>query len=231
MDAFDPTDLRLRIQAGLSAPEMRRLLGSWGASAEEVAAKDAGALAHYVVRVGAKQFGPAELIRRLSREKPLVEWPEVPDEPDSRWAGPMSVPGPTPAPPEVTAALSEDTEVDAHELPPPSAAPASRAPVSQGAPPSSRAPASLPKSSGLVFHDATTLRGEPVRASIDARIAIAAVAVMFLLVGAAFAAGLVWRRSASPVPSAAAPVETAREVRTTGIAGRAASMVEARLLS
>ena len=28
---FDPTDLRLRVQTGLSAPEMRRLLETWGA--------------------------------------------------------------------------------------------------------------------------------------------------------------------------------------------------------
>ncbi len=233
MDAFDPTDLRLRIQAGLSAPEMRRLLGNWGATAEEAAAKDASALAHYIVRVGAKQFGPAERIRRLSLEKPPVEWPEVPEPPDSRWAGPMSVPGPTPAPPEVSAALDEpgggDTFVDAPEPPPASLAPASQAPTSQAAP-ASRAPQSVPKSSGLVFVDATTLRGEPPRTGIDARIVVAGGAGMILLAGAAFAAGLVWRRAPDTPSNTAPSAEPAKETRSGGVAGRAANMVEARLL-
>lgn len=213
---------------------MRRLLSSWGASAEEAAAKDASALAHYIVRVGAKQFGPAELIRRLSLEKPLVEWPDVPEAPDSRWAGPMSVPGPTPAPPEVSAALDEpnggDTVVDTPEPEPPvSVAPTSRAPASQAAP-ASRSPQSVPKSSGLVFADATTLRGEPPRSGIDTRIVVAAGAGMILLAGMAFAAGLVWRRPPANSEPSASAVEPVKEARSGGVAGRAASMVEARLL-
>jgi hypothetical protein len=232
LDAFDPTDLRLRIQAGLSSPEMRRLLNNWGATSEEAAAKDASALAHYVVRVGAKQFGPAELIRRLSLEKPLVEWPDVPEAPDSRWAGPMSVPGPTPAPPEVSAALADpiagpdgDTIVDAPEPPPPSVAA-----------PSSRAPQSMPQSSArgsnaLVFQDATSMRAPAVRNGVDVRIVIAIGVGMLAIAGAAFAAGLVWRRPEAPAtPAASAPVEEVKEARASGVAGRAATMFEARLL-
>lgn len=233
MDAFDPTDLRLRIQTGLSAPEMRRLLSNWGASAEEAAAKDASALAHYIVRVGAKQFGPAELIRRLSLEKPLVEWPDVPDEPDSRWAGPMSIPGPTPAPPEVAAVLEPlDTADTAVDAPPPASA-ADVAPVSR-APASVATPSSKPKSSGLVFPEASSLRAEPARQAIDPRILIAIGAGMILLAGLAFAAGLVWR-SRDPEPAATAPASSApandAAPRSNGVAGRAANLVEARLLS
>jgi len=228
---------------------MRRLLQSWGASADEAAASDPSALAHYLTRVGAKQFGPAELIRRLALEKPLVEWPEVPEEPDSRWAGPMSIPGPTPAPPEVSAVI-EEAAVSRSELPapepeadvdasPPSRAPLSRAPLS-GAPvsraPVSRAPvsqpvSSVPKSTGLIFADATTLRGQQPRQGLDPRLLVVVAAGMIVLTGLAFAAGLVWRSSDdAPLASTSAPELLAPTPRSNGVAGKAANMFEARLL-
>jgi hypothetical protein len=182
LDAFDPTDLRLRIQAGLSAPEMRRLLGNWGATAEEAAAKDASRWPT-IVRVGAKQFGlrihPPALLEKPRRVARVLEAP------DSH-GRPMSVPGPTPAPPEVSAALDEPGGgdiVDARSRSHPSPGVAS-------SPYRLRRFASTPRSpnQGALFVDATTLRGEPpVPASMRASWSPAG--RHDLLAGAAFAAG------------------------------------------
>jgi hypothetical protein len=90
VDSFDPTDLRLRVRSAFTLAELRRLLAGLGESEESVSAEGSTELAHRVVRVGAKQLGPRELLVRLRAEKPLFEWPELDDQ-DERWAGPMSL--------------------------------------------------------------------------------------------------------------------------------------------
>ncbi len=238
MAAFDPTDLRLRVQAGMSGPELRRLLTGWGATPDELAASDASTLAHHVVRVGAKRFGPAELIRRLSVEKPLVEWPELP-EAEERWAGPVSLPGLTPPP--AAAAASEDTVVD-RPLPPRPAdevehaeadAPSASTPASTGSSAPSASNGGPASARGELFY-LTPPAQDGARRGVDPRLVIAGLAGLSLLVVLAFVAGLLWRRPPeTPAPLASTSADAADPVpaaRRPGLAGRAADVIDQRLL-
>lgn len=222
------SDLRFRVQTSFSSAELRKLLGDWGAPTSELEA-DVATLAHQVVRIGGKRFGAGELLRRLKLEKPLVEWPDIPED-DPRWAGPISLP--TPPPPEVAAADPTHVAPDAGEVrvaPAEAAAPAPEAAPPPPEPPSVEAPpASLrqPPSSRV---GGFRLEPEPPapRAGVDPRILYGAVAGMVLLAALAFGAGLLWRRG----PSTSPPSATAEgPARGAGPAGRAADLFDASLV-
>jgi hypothetical protein len=170
MGGYDESDLRLRVQASFSLPEMRRLLLGWGATPEE-AEGDARELSLRVVRLGVKRFGAGELVHKLKADKPLTEWPDPAAEADERWA---------PQPPAPSFDVGETTVVD---LPP-----AMDEPQPPSAPASAPKPAQAgPRSNPMVFLSPEELRRRdaPRRGWSPALIGVSAL----LLVGCVVAAG------------------------------------------
>lgn len=232
MGGFDESDVKLRVQASFSLPELRRLVLGWGATPEE-AEGDGGALAQRAVRLGLRRFGPDELLRRLRAEKPLTEWPDPAAEEDERWA---------PRPPAPSLEEGEATSVD---LVPPIAAdppadlqaatPAQPEPTPpdlarpEAAPPSWREPAPAPRSTRLggeapsnplVFLEPEALRRRDAPRRRWGLLAIGAGAL--LLLGCAVAAGTWLTRgrqegAATPTPGPQGPAVRAAGVLDEGL--------------
>lgn len=203
--SFDANDLRLRVQSCFSLGEMRRLLLGWGASPADTEG-DAGSLAQRVVRLGLKELGENELVRKLRAEKPLAEWPDPTETGDERWAGPASRTFAE------TKMEGTPATLDAAEAPAPS--------VAVPRPPSAR-PA------GLVFLDIDDMRR---REAPNRRwgLVAAAVAAGVLVVGGAFAAGLLLR-SPSEQAAVAPSASEGAAVRSNGPGGKAATLLDAKL--
>ncbi len=211
-------ELRLLVQTSFSTGELRRLLQTWGAEAEELDG-DATTLAHRLVRLGEKRFGTSEMTRRLRAEKPLLEWPEE-NAGSDRWAGPA--PGidvdetvvETPAVPETVLELTPPPAPTQIEQEPPQSAP----PVSKTPPRSTANP--------MVFLEPEALRQKPARQGIDPKWVAIAGGGILAVVGLAFVAGLAWRTAdAPPEPTAGAPGPT------SVLGTRAAAFFDKSLLS
>lgn len=245
MDSFDAADLRMRVRGAFSGSELRRLLEAWGARPEDHEADSNTNLAHHLVKLGCKLYGPRELIRRLSNEKPLVEWPDLQSD-DERWAGPMSVPMSLPA-----ASLAEALPTIVMEAPPEGVMPA---PVSVG---SARSPLEGGQARlAPTLHEGTPAPqdvDEPPASSLRAPLSaeftpgrpsafspsasppksppyLAIGGIAFGLLGVAFGVGmLVARPSGGPAASGDAPVAE-RTPRGKSAAGRAATLVDSALI-
>ncbi|MBK8939153.1 MAG: hypothetical protein IPM79_16375 [Polyangiaceae bacterium] len=199
MGGYDESDLRLRVQASFSLPEMRRLLLGWGATPEE-AEGDARELSLRVVRLGVKRFGAGELVHKLKADKPLTEWPDPAAEADERWA---------PQPPAPSFDVGETTVVDlppAMDEPQPPSAPAS----------APKPPPPGPRSNPMVFLSPEELRRRdaPRRGWSPALVGVSAL----LLVGCVVAAGTMISRSRdSSAAAAVAPGPTGPAVKAASV--------------
>ncbi|NUO52948.1 MAG: hypothetical protein HOV80_29225, partial [Polyangiaceae bacterium] len=214
-------ELRLRVQSGFSAGEIRRLLEAWGAAPEELEG-DVGTLAHHLVRIGDKRFGVPEMARRFRAEKPLLEWPEE-DWGSDKWAG--KGPGidvettivDVPVPPEKTVI----------EAVPEEAAPPAEEPESIKAPESVKAPPPPSTKNPMIFLEPEAMRAKPARQGIDPKWLAIGGGALVVVVGLAFVAGLAWRRD-DAAPEAA---PQAKPDGPTLMGARAAGFLDQSLLS
>ena len=228
MESFDAADLRLRVRGAFSGAELRRLLEAWGGKPEELSGSQTE-LAHQLVKLGCKVHGLSELLRKLSNEKPLVEWPEVPND-DERWAGPMSLnveaPPPSFAAPEAgeasESALEPGTVVQheggveselAPSAVPPAPSPAST--VVEPAPPSVLRPAAP-----YAFEASPPIAGGPPWKLL------AIVGGIVGLVGVAFAVGTLVASSRDKRASEPTSEQQSSRPRGKGAAAKAATLLE-----
>jgi hypothetical protein len=226
VESFDAADLRLRVRGAFSGAELRRLLEAWGAKAEELGGSQTE-LAHQVVKLGCKVHGLSELLRKLSNEKPLVEWPEVPND-DERWAGPMSLnveapPASLAVPTEAGEALEPTLGVPLESPPNDEAAPSAQPPAATPAPPVVEpAPPSLRQPAPYAFEPSP-----PVSAGPPWKL-LAILGGVIGLVGVAFAVGTLVASSRDKQATTAVEQTPARPRGKTA-AGRAASLLEGAL--
>ncbi len=216
----------MRVRGAFSGSELRRLLESWGARPEEFEPEvSTTTLAHNLVKLGCKSYGARELIRRLSNEKPLVEWPELAND-DERWAGPMSAPMSLP-----TASLAEPHATIVMDAPPsdavvppsPTLLDATPPPAAsvEPAPPSAKAPLSAAFTPGLP----SAFSPSPAPEKRVPYLALGG--IVFGLLGVAFGVGIFVSRPAAPAaPTSEAAAASHRPARGKSPAGRAAGLVD-----
>lgn len=228
-------ELRRHVQLAFTLSELRQLATDWGLETTEGWDTSAEDAARLVVKQSERSMGTNELLRRLKRKKPLVEWPDA-EEDDTQWQ-PLSSPDardgdtfvdvPLSTPDAVAAKPIAPTLIDLGELPsdvaPASQAPNSRAPASQA--PVSQVPSSLSASDqaphSTPMSNPWVGTAPPPKSEISSRLVLVVAAIALATVGVAFAAGLLWQARTSPSTSGSDAASN-----SNGLSGRALALFE-----
>jgi hypothetical protein len=203
-------ELRLRMEAAFSAPQLRELATRWGLEMSAGWDRSTADAAHGLLREAEKRFGLLDVVRRLKRERPLVEWPDVDDAALAEWGPPSS---------HAASALAKEDATLVDAAPPTAEAPED---ASIEAPVSKKAPPSAP----LAPFPGTVVPAPPRQPGIDPKILIGVAAAMLLVTGLAFGAGILLSNRKEAAKTASSSTEGPRR---PGPARMAAAIFESAL--
>lgn len=238
-------ELRRHVQLAFTLSELRQLAVDWGLETSDGWDASAEDAARLVVKQAERSMGTNELLRRLKRKKPLVEWPDA-EQDDSQWqplgspdardgntlvdvplsAHGLDVSAKKPIAPTLTdlgdlSAEPGPISVGPSSLSPGSQSPNSLSPASGSPSPSSQSPSSLSPPLSAPMSNPWTAPPPKEKAEVSSKLILMIVALALTTVGLAFAAGLLWQARSSP--SATGNEATPNP---NGLSGRAISLFE-----